>query len=485
MSFAENDDLKRAIEALTIFDLWERAHRAGVVTEPCPPQRRDGQYPSPFREDGRKGSFSICHAARGYKDFGGAGDRGGVWQFHALCWPQMEKKDRATQLIEWSGITPTPPPTKAKPAAGSSATAAAPAEVDPALAKAAKAIEKKNRLREMEEAVYQAREDALRAPPPKAVPSWAACVKTHYMEGVAHMAETPRRVAELAKDRGWPIAWAQELVDRELVAYPWERWAIPGERWAGRQKAFLVQVPRYAGGGVTLEAIGYHQRFYVPATAKQAEQKGWLYVPSMPKHGARSEFERDLVAYGKAIGLEWDERRGPPALVPPVPFVIGDLATPRLAVLLEGQWDAVTFYGACGFMDETALPPKGLVIFGIRGAQGVDAFLSYWGQWLAKHKPRVWGIADNDAAGGAWRDNPPALPGLPRPPGFAERIRYTIDPTGKAPVPLISWLKRSPWGKDFNDYFKARAAAGKPLGAEQMFKWMGRLGLLDGKGGFA
>jgi hypothetical protein len=161
--------------------------------------------------------------------------------------------------------------------------------------------------------------------------------------------------------------------------------------------------------------------------------------------------------------------------------VLGDLAAPRVVVLLEGQWDAVTFFGACGwFFDDDAvdpLPDTGCAVFGIRGAQGIDAFLSYWGEWLYRHKPRAWCIADNDAAGGTWREAPAAAPGLPRPPGLAEKLEAAGCRKGET---LMTWLKPGAWGKDFNDYFKAAAPT-----VPKMRDWLQRVGILDGKGAWA
>ncbi len=464
MAYEPNDDLKRAIEALTLFQVWAAAHRDGAVLEPVPGTQRDDQYKSPFREDGKNGSFSICHDGRGFKDFGGSGTKGGVWQFAKLCWPNKEGRVLAEELIALSGISRTVP---RKPQPG--ATAAAP--IDPAIERAAKSIARSDRVRQAEAAVYEDREKALRPPSVKTAAAWPQCVKAHYNEGVEHMLSEKKRIADLARDRGWPEDWARVLVEMGLVAYPWERWARAGEKFAGRQKAFLVQAPRFKMAATALDAVGYHQRFYQPASEGRPENKGWLYVPSLPKNGPRSPLEEQLVAYGETLGIEKNERR---ALVPPLPFVLGDLQAPRLIVLLEGQWDAITFFGACGWFHDTT-PAEGVAVFGIRGAQGTDAFLGHWAPWLERIKPRVWVIADNDAAGGSWRERPAADPGLPWPPSLAERLVAV-----GCRAPLVSWLTPGKWGKDFNDYYKAA----KP-GPEKMRTWMHKVGIMDASGGWA
>lgn len=477
MAYADNDDLKRACEALRIRDVWAVAFSDGVVTK-APPDR-DGLVESPFRDDGKKGSFSICHDGHGFKDFGGNGLKGGAWKFHALCWPNLTDGDRAKQMIELAvrcgHITETVRPPR--PAPG---TPAAAAEVPESVLKAAKAIERKARVRDAEEAVWRQREQALRAPAAKVLPRWPGFVAEHFAEGLTHVQEPAgkKRVAELAASRGWPEAWAWELVERELLAWPWERWAKPCEKWAARQRAFAVHQPlRDSLGVTTLVPVGYHQLFYEPARDGKPEYKGWLYVPSLPKWKPRSALEEQLDAYGETLGVAAEPRgRAKPAVIGPLPFVLGDLQAPKVIVLLEGQWDAVTFFGACGWFHDTT-PAEGVAVFGIRGAQGVEAFLSHWGEWLRKHRPRAWLIADNDAAGRTWREAPAAEPGLPRPPGLAERLEHA---GARERATIVSWLKPGAWGKDFNDYYRAA----KPT-ADKMRGWMLREGVVDAGGQWA
>lgn len=78
---------------------------------------------------------------------------------------------------------------------------------------------------------------------------------------------------------------------------------------------------------------GYHQRF---VTIRKADDgtvlrgKHWVFVPYVPEAGkVRSEFQRSLLAGGRSVA--------------PLPFVIGDLDNPRLVVIFEGQWDALSF----------------------------------------------------------------------------------------------------------------------------------------------
>lgn len=463
MPYEENDDLARAIAALDIFMVWRVAYRDGVIA--LPPPQGDGVVKSPFREDGAKGSFSILGQGRGWRDHGGNGDHGGVKDFVIRCWPSESPGERAVRMIEMSGIIKTPARQIAHPAAG------APGAVDPALARAAKSIEKRRRSQELEDAIYEEHRKKLLPPVFKPGPLWPACVATRWEEGVANLAGDNARMGELAKARGWPVEWVAELANMGLIGYPYERMATPGAKYAARQKAFLVQQPRLTGEVCVLDPVGYHQHWFVPPRNGEPAKKGWLYLPSIPKKEPRSQYERALLAYGAGATLEAGR-----ALVQPLPFVIGDLQNPWLIVILEGQWDAITFYGACGNFHDTAMPER-VAVFGIRGAQGLDVFLGAWALWLRRHRPRAWVIADNDAAGGTWRDQPPAEPGLPRPPSLGDRLIAAGCRGGErdeAAAPVISWLKKGNWGKDFNDYFKA--FNGK-LGPEKMAAWMHSLGI--------
>ena len=494
MSYPENDDLDRALQALDIFTVWQIAHRDGVVT--VPPPQRDAVVKSPFREDGARGSFSVIHGGKGFRDHGGQGVHGGVWHFVELCWPNESKGETANRCIEMSGIIRTPAPKKVAAAAlageGAQPGAAAPvaAVVPESVLRAAKSIERRKRAQEQEDAVYREWQKALNPPAFKPTPVWPACVKARWEEGLADFSGDGARQADVAKSRGWPVQWVDELAMQGLLAYPYERGATPGAKWATRQRAFLVQQPRMAAGGLELDPVGYHQHWFVPSRDGRPPEKGWLYVPSLPRFQERSDYERDLVAFGVERGVtpaDWQPRyrgdeRPRAALVQPLPFVIGDLRAPKLIVILEGQWDAITFYGACGWFHDTAVNPS-VVVFGIRGAQGLDAFLGAWAVWLRRHKPRAWVIADNDAAGGSWRDQAPADIGLPRPPTLGDRLIAAGCAGGErdeARAPVVSWLKQGNGGKDFNDYFKA---FGGKLGPEKMHAWMRSLGLDRDLGG--
>jgi hypothetical protein len=464
MTFQPNDDLQRAKAELTILRLWEFA------ALPAAREGRDGKYFSPFRDE-RTPSFSISQQGRVWCDFGGTGQtKGGVWEFAEKVWPNASPGEIAAKLIEASGIVPTP---RASPVAAGDQAAT---PVDPALKRAAADLARKRQLREADERPYLERDKRLERPELKPATPWPGVVRDRFAEGINFLRQNPKKVHDLARDRGWPDEWAWELLELELVSFPFERRFDGQEKFARRQKAFRVDAPVIKGSAAALDAIGYHQRFFIPARGNEPAQKKWMFIPSVPKFTPQSDFERAIEAFGKEHG---SVRPSPAPLTPPLPFVLGDLNAPRVIVLLEGQWDAITFFGACGYFQDST-PPAGIAVFGIRGSQGIDPFLAHWWPWLAHVAPLCWVIADNDPAGSAWREAPPAERGKIQMPSFAERLKAA----GCRDV-LISWLNRGPWGKDFNDYFKARVAAGAMPGPEPMQAWMRKVGVLSSSGRFA
>lgn len=471
MSGETNSDFSRAIARLTIFQLWREANL------PAAPAK-DGMYKSPFREE-RSASFSVLGGGKGFKDFG-SGAKGGVIDFAGLAFPNKTKDEIRDLIIDLAGTRSLPAPVVpfepgVKPAAPAVAV------IDPRVLRAAKTIERNAQLRDAERAIYDDREQQLEVyvSDKKAdVPAWPAFVAERYQEGVDNLAGDRKRQAALAEDRGWPLFWVEELLPLGLLSYPWERWTEAGQKYARRQKAFRVDFPvvNLVGGiSVELRPVGYHQRFFIPARGDQEQRKGWLFIPGFPKDVSRSDFETRIVQCGIERGLQPpDETHKGEGFIPPLPFVMGDIEHARTIVLLEGQWDAITFFGACGWFNDTATP-DGVAVFGIRGAQGMDVFIGYWQTWLRERRPLAWVIADNDDAGRGWREAPAAEDGMLRPPSLAEKLAAA----GCRRV-LVSWLEGGRWGKDFNDFYRAA----KP-GPAAMFKWMHAEGVLDAAGGWA
>lgn len=458
----ENDDLSRAMAALTIFDVWRAALTDGCISEPAP--MRDGVGKSPFREDKKGGSFSISKQGKAWKDWAIGEDKGSIWGFGLRCWPQLPKKELADKLIDLSGIIRTPRP---QPRAPAQASEQSPAIVSPELKKAASFLKRKNAKQAAIDRLYDQRALAMTSSMDwRRVSPWPPFVAKHWAAGLQTLRDEPSRVKKLAERRGWPFEWVWELIESDLLSVPVERWSRADRQV--HQLAFRVDQPIIKGTAVVLDPIGYHQRFLVHRQGADAPEKKWLFLPSTPRKDPANDFERDLLAHSAEHNSTPDQPR---SLVPPLPFVLGDLNAPKLLILTEGQWDAISIFGACGWFED-ASPPQGVAVFGIRGNQGTEAFLTWWREWFARVNPTVWVIADNDAAGKSWREQPSAPVGQIRPPSLADRLRHH----GAKNV-ITSWLKPGTWGKDFNDYYKAA----KPTRAA-MFKWMRRVGVINERG---
>ena len=293
------------------------------------------------------------------------------------------------------------------------------------------------------ESAYQAHEQDLRKVPVVARPEpWSKSVSEHWSAGAGWIEKNAERISE---SRGWPVSVVHELSALDLISGP----ALP---WGDTHGvAFRVDMPVKAGktGELRLEPVGYHQRFI---TFKGSERsKSWVFVPYTPPTDRTnlSDFQKTLT----------DEKR----TVPPLPFVLGSLDCPKLVVILEGQWDAITFFHACGWFADTAAPSA--AVFGLRGVNGIDAFLAFYADWLRVVKPAVWLIGDNDKAGRKWAERQD-VDTIHSKPSFIDRIKAL----GASRV--VYRVIAEKFGKDFNDFYKAAAPD-----AEFMRRWMEKLGL--------
>lgn len=443
---------------LTLADLWDMAPHA---TQANPPPSGHGVVRSPLRED-RTPSFSIFDHGKAFSDKARADVKGGVWEFVQFCRPQIEAKEVARLLVERAGLR--------WPEWSEFAGAGAPeGESDEARAKRLR--EERLARKKAEEAQLEQAEHARRAERDGlsrravALEEWPACVAERWREGAA--ASSVALVAKLCAKRGWPEEWADMLWGMEAMAFPLEPWCEPGAGKARRMVAFKVDAPRVVGGSAKLTPVGYHQKFY----ALETQRSGWRFLPSSKRPERAQErwssYERAVVQAAKERGAEL----GKP-MIPPLPFVVGQLERPRLVIILEGQWDALTMLGALGGLHPDGDLSGSVAIFGIRGVNGTAAFIDYWGAWLREVKPLVWLLPDNDGAktGGQWF--PPAR--------AAERkqgVVYLSERLGfmGAPRVVVTPLRADAGtgGKDFNDYYRAA----RPDRAA-MNRWMNSLKLL-------
>lgn len=231
------DDLSRAIDALTIFDVWDEAPMAAENPHRC------GVFSSPFRED-RKPSFSVSQGGRMFKDFSVTEHFGGVWKYVELAHPEWSRGQVARFLKEKAGI-----------------------RQDGARPRKSAADYRAERSMAQEEARRRTKRDRMTVPriepeklaeiPAPIARKWQASMK---QEGVGEWA------GFIAQERGWPEDWAVMLVeDRKMVR------GVKGE------PAFKVEY--FDGrGAVTWTAV--HQRFF-----SDRGDKAWFYLPNQKQHG--------------------------------------------------------------------------------------------------------------------------------------------------------------------------------------------------------
>lgn len=447
-TYVKTDDLNRALAALTVQDVWR-----AVGFPDCP---REGNHlvKSPFRED-RKASFSICFKGAGWRDHATA-EKGNVYAFAKRA-TGKDGKELVDWIIDLSGIQRTPvsrrdaetqstetefkPSRRAKPKPYPSPAVKARLAQEHALA-----LESRVVVRD--------------------IPAWSPAVADRWRGGWEENRKCPDMVYEGAVSRGWPTGWFGEMMHQDMVSFPLLPWCDT-ERGRAEERgvAFAVQMPVYFASNrsgmseqsfiarTELRSVGYHQRFMIRG------EKSWVYVPYLPQEDrCRSEFQRQLRAEC-GEGFEG---------IPGLPFVLPGGAECSHLIIAEGQWDAITFAGACGWLDSDTAWPEGWWVMGSRGSNGADTLLAYWGPWLRRWRPQVLLLADNDAASIGW-DNA-RMAGEKAPwhgpwePGVAPSFKEKLEHLGAT---VAVRRVAASIGKDFNDYYKAK----RPTPAA-MAKWL-------------
>lgn len=439
MAHDPNSDLSRALAALSVAQLWRAAGLRGEAP------KKDGLVKSPFRDD-KHASFSVFAQGKAFKDQA-SGEKGGLWQFAKLAWPNLPGRELAETLIGLSGVP------RAERAPG---RALSPEERRKAAATAEHEAE-----RYLEREHERALAPGISA---AAVPEWPGFVRERWIEGETCALAAAARLQKLACDRGWPVEWAEQLVVSGKLATPWLPWSGPDSREPKRGRACLVEMPVLAdteGAVGALRPVGYHQRFWIEG------RKQWVYVPHRPKNPERCRdgFAAELAAWAQTQPADR-------SLVPALPFVLGSLE-PRWICILEGQWDAITLAGSLGYFDD-GWADRRVTFFGVRGASGLDVLLAYWGPWLRRWAPRVWLLCDADKAGRAWVERErAAVPGAIAVPTVAEKLQAAGAAAVK--VSVLRAASAAEHGKDFNDWWRSV----KPT-REQMERWLRREGVLCG-----
>lgn len=477
--------VQAAKDRLTLADVWDLGPCHDQ--DPCPV--RTARVRSPLRPD-RKPSFSVFSQCRAFDDKSREGVKGGVWEFIRFARPELDEAGIARLLVERAGLhwpdrtlylpeqrrAPLPNDGAQKPADGASEPAQSdvpPAPAPPPTPDAAaqarllkeERLASARRAREQAEREERRRREVRGGPGVPAGPPrpWPQFVAERWAEGAAPEI-LDRYLPKLAAKRGWPVEWGEMIGALGVIGFPVEtRYDVLGAA-AKRFVAFRVEVPSMRRPGeAVLGPVGYHQKFFNVTTM----ESGWKFVPSMPRKRREwwSHFEEACAAEHEARGLEPEA-----AMVPPLPFVVGQVVRPRLLVILEGQWDALTMYGALGNLDpDGGLALPDVAVMGVRGAKGTAVLLAHWGAWLRAVRPVVWLLPDADEAAKLWV--PPAR-ALERRPGvayFSEQLSWA----GAARVVATPLRPTAGVGKDFNDYY--RAARPQP---QAMWQWMETLKLL-------
>lgn len=218
-----------------------------------------------------------------------------------------------------------------------------------------------------------------------------------WKEGLDYLVANPISTKRLASFRGWPIPFAQYLIDCAAVSLP--------RHYNERGIAFQVVAPEGARGAMKARPVGYHIRL----KGKSGGKATWRFLPNEKTHD-----------------------HGIPAL----PFILGEFEQARLMVITEGQWDALTFALAAGWLGEGCLWPAGIGMIGVRGASGVNPFLRWYDRfWPAQARCLL--LADADKAGGSWSEGENC---------FAQQLAKRCV--------RVSVVDCHPH-KDFNDLFRA------------------------------
>jgi hypothetical protein len=262
---------------------------------------------------------------------------------------------------------------------------------------------------------------ASTAPPPPPAPEAPAWTPRplsgealmQWEEGLAYLREDSDFGVEIDLWRGWPTGTTSALAAAGLVA-------APRLRGPTRALAFAVEAPTPAGRLL----VGFHAR----------------HEPAVPDAVKRWSFH--------------------PTGTPSLPFVLGSFPTAGRVVVLEGQWDAVTFAAAAGWFAPGRAFPADTAVLGIRGATAWRVFLRVWGDFWPP-SPAFLLIPDADPAGRKWLDE------------FASELRQRA-------ARVVVLVPRESVGKDFSDLNHAR-----PFAVADIARLLEGLRAVDREGGAA
>ncbi len=424
--------LQAALDRLTIAEVAEAAGRPlrfvsgsmGLCTSPFPEYHENGDKDASFfvtPDNGGKGWVNYAGKNR-FKQ------KGGAWDFARECFPDMTRGELAVWLVDTAGT----------------------GIFDEKSPEARAAQKRKNEESARLKRLQDQREKGLKMPAfasQGGIP-WPDFVEDRFRNGSysnsrgeVKLEDYNQAIERLMEERGWPYDWCDAAFQSGLISRPLLPWASTEKQ---RGWAFPVSCPAdvMSGEANRLTTVGYHQRY------EMGEGKQWIFVPyAIATNKARTGFQKRLLGYRNGYDLD-----GGAKMIEPMPFVVGDREQPKFVIVTEGQWDALTIYGALGgFEDGDPIP---VCVFGLRGVKNAGHFLRYWGPWLmrlqmAKQLSAICIIADRDTAGMALvkgRSEPGKLPE----PAFKDVLERNL----KTRV-VCSWLSVRGVGKDFNDWYKA------------------------------
>jgi len=377
---------------------------------------------NPFRNDKTAGSFSV--QKKSFKDFANDEHRGGHIAFVKFARPSWSKKEGIDFIIKAAGLDPEKQP--------------------PSRVNAAKKLNRADLYRQAKAKREEIPELEIMAA------KWSKPIRERWDQGIQTLKEL---APDLAGSRGWIDDALYSLADAAKTSLPLLPWtdSEKGNRGWGWIVERPDPIPGSAGRALSLVPVGFHARYEVFQTLETGEKeksRRWVYVPYQPGEGkAKTEFQKHLAAIRYKL--------------PAYPFVLGDLNEPRLVVILEGQFDAVSFALAFGWLLD-GFPP-GVSVFGLRGVMSQTPFLAGYGAWLRACKPFVWVIGDNDKAGRSI-DRANTAGDIMAEPSFLDRIRAQGCRVEACTVEYEGC-------KDFNDLWRM-----VPPSVDTMKKWAAHIG---------
>jgi hypothetical protein len=346
-----------------------------------------------------KPSFSVFEGKNGlgWKDHA-SGEGGGGWKLVQMLRPDWDKNQVARFLIELAGMDPN----------------------DDGMTRRQRREDMlKKRVKTAKEYFE---EKPFAVPQLPTMSPMAPHVRERYKQGWTGLGQDEKRRQDLAAQRDWPVEWVEDLRLKGLLSDPVLPWQDPGSKGAQRGFSFLVQLPVVDARRMVkdLVSVGYHQRF------RTKEGRSWLFVPHRPQREPRTDMDRALAAAGQVVA--------------PLPFIMGD-PDASIWVILEGQWDAATFW----YVWQSAPNPPPVFVVGCRGVNGTQVFLSAWGRVLQRVKPRILCITDNDDAGIRWSE-------VDSNKKDYEQMTFVQQLQRWGGV-VYHWRVPKEFGKDFNDCF--------------------------------